>query len=69
MLIKLHKCVKLIYIVDHPTPGRESSTVSASPAAEMSREQEELLPPAVTKPGEYALKSRPTNGNMEIINI
>ena len=38
-------------------------------AAEMSREQQDLLAAAVTKPGEYALKSGSTNVNMEIINI
>ena len=42
--------------------------MSAQPAAEMSREQE-LLAAAVTKPGEYTLKSTSTNRNMEIINI
>ena len=43
--------------------------MSAPPAAEISREQDELLAAAVTKPGEYVLKSRSINVNMEIKNI
>ena len=59
----------LTYVVDHPSPAPGNDTVSAPAAAEMSREQQDLLAAAVTKPGEYALKSGSTNVNMEIMNI